>query len=641
MTHKRDRLLALLSIPALLFLQGCGGGSASGISQDVYDALRADYEQAVADRNAAVAAHMTAESAARAAMDEHMDADAGARAAIEAQRVAETWRDRAVAAQAAAEEARASAETAKREAQTAATAAAKAQINAETQAAKARRDKVVAETALALAALAATDAREEQTTAEAARMKAEAALVKAVGDLAIAESDARAAVEAQIRAEEGLKAVLANLSTAEAAQKTAEAAVLKARDDLNAVLAAQVKAEEGLAKTEIERDAALAVLAMQREAEAAQRARVDALAIKASAGFTIVTGGVDLNGDGRYDPAGVPGEILPAGRSSTHTVANYQGAQDRLLNLPAESLSVRASRSGSLVSVSATVRQGGDRKQLFRVSSGTVAEDTTSIAEQVRVPGGHTNHIFLMTDIEAPVPVPSPTGLTRTRFDSDYLVYGAWLMRPDSTGGTSYSAAFATGNDLFDPTAAAGENGLAGLVGKATYKGSAAGFFAEQFVNVDTAASGTFTAAAEFSADFGAITANNDAAGGIISGTISNFLRSDGVLVNWLINLGTLALGAVDGIPSATNTAVTSAAAGGFTPGTTSGNASGVPWVGEWGVQFVGDDAVFSARHPTGVVGTFGAQYGSPVRLTGDPPSIKEFADLAFVAVIGAFGARK
>ena len=156
-----------------------------------------------------------------------------------------------------------------------------------------------------------------------------------------------------------------------------------------------MKAEQDLAKTEIERDAALAVLAMQREAEPAQRARVDdAFAIKASAGFTIVTGGVDLNGDGRYDPAGVPGEILPAGGSSTYTVANYQGAQDRLLNLPAESLSVRAFRSRSLVSVSATVRQGGDRKQLFRVSSGTVAEDTTSIAEQVRVPGGHTNYIW-------------------------------------------------------------------------------------------------------------------------------------------------------------------------------------------------------------------------------------------------------
>ena len=381
MTHKSDLLLALLSIPALLSLQGRGGGSASGISQGVYDALRADYEQAVADRNAAVAAHMTAESAAWVAMDEHIEADAGARAAIEAQRVAETGRDRAVAAQAAAEEARAAAETAKREAQTAATAAAEAQIKAEAQAAKARRDKVVVEAALALAALVATNAREAQTTAEAARMKAEAALVKAVGDLAIAESDARAAVEAQIRAEEELKAVLANLSTAEAAQKTAEAAVLKARDDLNAVLAAQVKAEEDLATTEIERDAALAVLAMQREAQAAQRARVDALAIKASAGFTIVTGGVDLNGDGRYDPAGVPGEIVPAGRRSTHTVANYQGAQERRFNLPAESLSVRASRSGSLVSVSATVRQGGDRKQLFRVSSDTVAKDTTSIAE--------------------------------------------------------------------------------------------------------------------------------------------------------------------------------------------------------------------------------------------------------------------
>ena len=241
-----------------------------------------------------------------------------------------------------------------------------------------------------------------------------------------------------------------------------------------------------------------------------------------------------------------------------------------------------------------------------------------------------------------------PAGFTRTLFDQDYLVYGAWLMRPDSTGGTAYAAGFATGSDLFDPVAGAG-NGIAELVGKATYRGSAAGFFAEQYVNVDTAVSGTFTAAAELSGDFGRGTVDNGVAGGIISGTVTDFLRDDGVPVNWLVNLDVLDLGAiavagragVDGIAGATNTAAMSIAAGGFTAGTTSGSASGVPWTGEWGVQFAGDDAAFAAKHPTGVVGTFGAQYGSPVRLRDEPASLARKVDLAFVTVIGGFGARK
>lgn len=264
-----------------------------------------------------------------------------------------------------------------------------------------------------------------------------------------------------------------------------------------------------------------------------------------------------------------------------------------------------------------------------------------SVRDQVRVPGGHTKHIFLKTDIEEPVVMPptasDPPGYTRTVADSDYLVYGAWLMRPDSAGGTAYAGAFGTGNDLFHPAAIAG-NGIVELVGKAAYKGEAAGFFAEAYVNVDTAVSGTFTAAVELLADFDA---GDDVAGGLISGTITDFARSDGVPVDWLVNLGVLALGAVDGIPSATNTAPPSPAAGGFTPGTTSGSASGVPWTGEWGVQFIGDDPVFAAKHPTGVVGTFGAQYGSPTQPTSEPLAVKDFADHAFVAVIGGFGARK
>ena len=642
MKRRKYGLLILLLWTSLLVLQGCGGDDGGfSISQDMYEALRINYEQAVADRDAAASAQMTAEAEAKAAMEQQMEAEAGARTAIQAQRAAETLRDRAVAAQAVAEEARAVAETASLKARAAARAAIEAQETAEDEAAAVKRNKVAAEAALSVATSTATDARQAQTRVEAAQLRAEAAQAEAEKARTMAEAAARIAVEARSKAEEDLKAALANQLAAEAAQETAEADMTTAKEDLNTILTARVKAEEDLAKTEIERDEALEALATQRETEAARRARVDALGIKASAGYTIVTGGVDLNGDGRYDPEGVPGEVLPVSRSSTNTIANYQGAQSRLFDLPAESLSVSAFRFGSTVSITATVRQGLDGKQLFRVSSRAGAGDATSITHQFRVPGGHTQQIVLMTDIGAPETTLLPTGLTRTLFDSDYLVYGAWLMRPDSAGGTAYAAAFATGNDLFDPITTVDENGIVELVGKATYKGSAVGFFAEQYVNVDTGASGTFTAATELLADFDAGTVNNDVAGGIISGTITDFVRSDGVSVNWLINLGALDLGAVDGVPSATNTAVPSTAAGGFTPGTTSGSASGVPWTGEWGVQFAGDDALHAARHPTGVVGTFGAQYDSPIEPTGVPPTTRDVARQAFITVIGAFGARK
>ena len=634
-------LLSVLVCVASLVLQGCGGGgNGLPVSRDVYDALRADYERAVSDRNAAAAARTTAEAGAMAAEAVRAEAEAAAFTAVEALHAAEARLAAAVAAQAAAEDARLLAETAKLAAQAKARSALEAQEIAEADAAKAKLDKVAGEAALAVAEVGAVEAEKTRARAEAAQVRSETAQARAEGAREIAESAASGAVDARITAEEELNTALAHMRAAAAAQKTAEGARTQAEEDLKTVLEAQVKAEGALANTQLERDQALEALAMQMEAEAAQRARVDARAIKASAGFTIVSGGVDLNGDGRLDPVGVTGEVLPVSGSSTHTLANYQGAQAVLLNLPAGSLSVRAFRSGSTVSVTAAVSQGRDRGQLFRVSSDAGSGDTMEVTDQVRVPGGHTNHIFLMTDIEAPVRVPSTTGSVRTLFDSDYLVYGAWLMRPDSTGGTAYAAAFATGNDLFDPVGAAG-NGIAELVGKATYRGSAAGFFAEQYVNVDSAVSGTFTAAAELSADFDAGTVSNGLEGGIVSGTITEFARSDGVPVNWLINLDVLDLGAADGMPPATNTAAPSSAAGGFTPGTTSGYASGVPWTGEWGVQFVGDDAVFAARHPTGVVGTFGAQYGSPMLLTGEPHSIRDYADHAFVTVLGAFGGRK
>ena len=73
-----------------------------------------------------------------------------------------------------------------------------------------------------------------------------------------------------------------------------------------------------------------------------------------------------------------------------------------------------------------------------------------------------------------------------------------------------------------------------------------------------------------------------------------------------------------------------------------------LPGHGEWGVQFVGAGATAAAnqQHPTGVVGTFGAEHGSRQCDLTDEPAMTQIeqeaiADEGFVGVIGGFGARK
>ena len=218
--------------------------------------------------------------------------------------------------------------------------------------------------------------------------------------------------------------------------------------------------------------------------------------------------------------------------------------------------------------------------------------------------------------------VPTADAITIT--DGDYYVYGAWLDRPDSAVGTSVAAAIAAGNDIYAVA------NITALTGAATYNGSAAGFFAERHVNSDAAVSGSFTADAALTANFS--TATN---GGTISGSITNFVRDDDVATDWLVNLGPALIGNVP-----VGTAVATIA--GYTTGRTTGTASGAAWTGNWGVQFLGDgpDAGTVGLHPSGVVGTFGAQQGVATRLTDEPGTGETIADQGFAAVVGGFGAR-
>ena len=89
--------------------------------------------------------------------------------------------------------------------------------------------------------------------------------------------------------------------------------------------------------------------------------------------------------------------------------------------------------------------------------------------------------------------------------DSDYLVFGAWLKRPESQVGIGYSAGISAAGKPYDNSEADTAEGIGmGLLeGKAKYSGDAAGHFAERFIGTAEAKSGRFTATAELTADFG------------------------------------------------------------------------------------------------------------------------------------------
>ena len=231
--------------------------------------------------------------------------------------------------------------------------------------------------------------------------------------------------------------------------------------------------------------------------------------------------------------------------------------------------------------------------------------------------------------------------------NADYMIFGAWLTNADDPGGARAAGAFADGGVLYDRTK------LNALTGNATYRGPAAGHYAERTAQEDTAASGQFTATAELTAEFGA-----DNAPGSIVGEINGFntRRRDGsvwVPREWLLELERETI--------SENTA-------GFTTGKTSGRAGSHNWVGRWGAQFFGATQevnmaladgdnrrspggaaylvdITPTPLPSGVAGTFSASSGNPHPQTGAPGvSINPDTgiprdDRGFVGVVGGFGA--
>ena len=220
---------------------GDSDSDSSGVSQDMYDALQADFEQAVADRDAALAALAAAEAGRDTALAAQAEAEAAHAAAWEAQAVAEAMRDAALAALAEAEAERDTALAAQAEAEAAhaAALAALAVAQAERDTALAAQAEAEAAHAAALAALAVAQA--ERDTALAAQAEAEAADAAALAALAVAQAERDTALAAQAEAETAHATALAALAAAEAELDKVESVAQEA-------LAGLKKAEEELAQ---------------------------------------------------------------------------------------------------------------------------------------------------------------------------------------------------------------------------------------------------------------------------------------------------------------------------------------------------------------------------------------------------------
>lgn len=194
------------------------------------------------------------------------------------------------------------------------------------------------------------------------------------------------------------------------------------------------------------------------------------------------------------------------------------------------------------------------------------------------------------------VPPSGPVSPSAVGPKVNYLSLGSWLYVPEAGADPDdfRFGIFAGGDDAF-----AGAN-LPGLTGTARYAGKATGMYAEK-LDIDT-----FSADAEFMADFG-----SESQDGMISGSISNFELGSGK-PSPLSELLLIASD-FDDEPGDTNISPGwpgddgSIISGGFVGGPAHSNDG---WQGGWDAKFYGNDDANPTAHPTSFAGAFGATDG-------------------------------
>ncbi len=211
------------------------------------------------------------------------------------------------------------------------------------------------------------------------------------------------------------------------------------------------------------------------------------------------------------------------------------------------------------------------------------------------------------------------------KLDNDYLAYGYWLQTVEKADGTTTYGVnpFADGSMPFGGAGIAAA--VSALEGTAEYTGKATGMYAlKSFgsgVGVPTAA-GQFTADATLNANFGG---NSVAAEDhfTVSGSISNFRDTDGDEISgggWNVSL-------MEGVFAAGDRAADSISLSGHTNAITGGTTTGGgTWTGMFYGPVTADDTgtvnEAATGYPSGVAGEFNAHLGNG-------------------HVIGAFGATK
>ena len=176
--------------------------------------------------------------------------------------------------------------------------------------------------------------------------------------------------------------------------------------------------------------------------------------------------------------------------------------------------------------------------------------------------------------------------------DDSYMYFGWWKREAKSDGSLSFST-FSAGQHPVTEIPIA-------LTGTATYTGPAVGQYAIYQPAGSDSGTGSFTARAELTANFGDNTGNE----GMLSGRVTNFSNA----ADWSLTLMSQEI--VDGGVArpdnpATDPSVSWTIAGNTVAG------------GGWYARFFSDVAPYAGHIPEGVAGTFNAEFGTVGRLVG------------------------
>ena len=187
--------------------------------------------------------------------------------------------------------------------------------------------------------------------------------------------------------------------------------------------------------------------------------------------------------------------------------------------------------------------------------------------------------------------------------DTEYPTYGWWLH--EATDGIATVSAFTVNRGTVEVANHSTDTFADGtpvkLHGTATYKGGAAGMYALQSSTGGTNDAGHFTADAELTAKF--IGGDSITIGHTITGTIDNFMGSDGMSRDWSVALKEQEIAAVGSFPEISR---------GKTIWSMGGTAAGES--GEWkGSLYKQNDG----GNPTVGTGLFHSTYENAGRMVG------------------------